>query len=302
MGGGALGVADGVGGWAESGVNPAEYSQTLMEMARQYLEGDESMAATSEEGRDGPSMGSGQWLDAPPGMNPVNSVDVYSSPWETTAAGVTERTALKALAVAHKLTRKPGSATACVLRLDQQSGELEGVNLGDSGFLIIRGGEIVFQSEPQQHFFDCPFQLGCAPEFTSASDSVEDDAAVYRVPLQLGDVIVLATDGLLDNVWPADIAALAPRSAAEVQSTADALASLALRHGTDPEFESPYAVEAAAEGIDLPIWEKLAKVSFSGGKLELGKFRGGKLDDVTVVVGLVEETAVEEPLETTPKY
>jgi protein phosphatase PTC7 len=39
VGGGALGVADGVGGWADSGVNPAEYSRRFMEVAKAYLEG-----------------------------------------------------------------------------------------------------------------------------------------------------------------------------------------------------------------------------------------------------------------------
>lgn len=37
-GGGALGIADGVGGWHDSGVNPADYSKTFMATARQYLE------------------------------------------------------------------------------------------------------------------------------------------------------------------------------------------------------------------------------------------------------------------------
>ena len=39
VGGGACGVADGVGGWQESGVNPAEYSRNLMKISCQYLEG-----------------------------------------------------------------------------------------------------------------------------------------------------------------------------------------------------------------------------------------------------------------------
>lgn len=44
-----------------------------------------------------------------------------------------------------------------------------------------------------------------------------EDAAVYELPVQAGDALVLATDGLLDNLWPADIVRLAPRSAAEVE-------------------------------------------------------------------------------------
>lgn len=37
-GGGMAGIADGVGGWAEAGVNPADYSRQLMATARQFLE------------------------------------------------------------------------------------------------------------------------------------------------------------------------------------------------------------------------------------------------------------------------
>lgn len=37
-GDGMAGIADGVGGWAEAGVNPADYSRQLMATARQFLE------------------------------------------------------------------------------------------------------------------------------------------------------------------------------------------------------------------------------------------------------------------------
>lgn len=37
-GGGRAGIADGVGGWQEAGVNPADYSKSLMATAQQYLE------------------------------------------------------------------------------------------------------------------------------------------------------------------------------------------------------------------------------------------------------------------------
>lgn len=33
-----MGVADGVGGWQEEGVNPADYSRSLMRVACEYLE------------------------------------------------------------------------------------------------------------------------------------------------------------------------------------------------------------------------------------------------------------------------
>jgi Stage II sporulation protein E (SpoIIE) len=218
-------------------------------------------------------------------MNPYVAAPAPSS--SRRSALEDEYNSLGALAIAHRLTKKAGSATACVLRLDPTTGELDAANLGDSGFLVIRNGQIVFQSPALQHFFDCPFQFGAAPEYTPATDYVED-ASVFRVPVQPGDVLILATDGVLDNVWPRDMINLAPRTPEEVDGAATALASLAARHGLDPEYESPYSVEASQEGIDIPIWEKISKFSFNKGKLELGKLVGGKLDDVTVVIGFVE--------------
>lgn len=58
---------------------------------------------------------------------------------------------------------------------------------------------------------------------------------------------------------------------------ATALAALASKHAADPEYMSPYTLEALEQGQDLPVWEKM-----------LGKKRqGGKLDDITVVVAQV---------------
>lgn len=63
------------------------------------------------------------------------------------------------IAHAHKLTLLPGACTACVLQLDGSNSTLYGANVGDSGFLVIRDGELVFESPSMQHYFDCPFQV-----------------------------------------------------------------------------------------------------------------------------------------------
>ena len=72
------------------------------------------------------------------------------------------RTAVEALDVAHRTTLMPGSSTACVVRLVPSAGGgtavLDAANLGDSGFLLVRGGQLHFQSPAMQHFFDCPLQ------------------------------------------------------------------------------------------------------------------------------------------------
>ena len=276
-----MGVADGVGGWIESGVNPAEYSITFMEMAKRYLEG----GLDDFIGDEATPLGSLWWLDHSPGPDPIGASEVERNVSEQSVKAV------EALAVAHKLTRKPGSATACILRLVQESAELEAANVGDSGFIIIRDGEVFFQSPPLQHFFDCPYQFADAPNNAPATDNA-GDAQVFRIELRHGDVIILATDGLFDNVWPKDMVRSVPSCAEEMQEYAELLAHLASANGADGTFESPYSVQAAAQGIDLPVWEKLSKISFVGGKFELGRIRGGKLDDVTVLTAYVETVPV----------
>ena len=47
--------------------------------------------------------------------------------------------------------------------LDRRSHQLHTCNLGDSGFLVVRGGEVVHRSDEQQHYFNTPFQLSIAP-------------------------------------------------------------------------------------------------------------------------------------------
>ncbi|KAK7933247.1 hypothetical protein WMY93_004143 [Mugilogobius chulae] len=56
-----------------------------------------------------------------------------------------------------------GSSTACIVALDRQSHTLHTANLGDSGFLVVRGGEVVHRSDEQQHYFNTPFQLSIVP-------------------------------------------------------------------------------------------------------------------------------------------
>ncbi|PSC71030.1 serine threonine phosphatase [Micractinium conductrix] len=315
-GAGVAGIADGVGGWQEAGINPADYSRSLMKVARQYLEECSTVA--------GGTLSSGEWLagqraggqpggdalaaelaqraaaqagssgsgGASSSSSSVSSGDAFVAaasaaridipPPLTSGDADGPRTAQEALDVAHRATQFPGSSTACVLRLDAARGTLDAANLGDSGFLIVRNGQLHFQSPAMQHFFDCPLQFGMPPDTDWAQD-----AAVFCLEVQPGDAIVMATDGLLDNLPAEDIVRLAPPSAAEVEQAAAAMAELASQNAADPDFESPYSREALEEGYDLPWWEKLTTSKFKDGKFELGKLRGGKMDDITVVCAYV---------------
>ncbi|KAJ3369596.1 hypothetical protein GGF31_005113 [Allomyces arbusculus] len=92
-----------------------------------------------------------------------------------------------------------GSTTACVVLLVHD--ELRIANLGDGAVLVIRQGEFVFRTEEQVHSFNYPYQLG-----TAASD-LPTHAQQFRVKAHHGDIVLVVSDGILDNLFEEDILA-----------------------------------------------------------------------------------------------
>lgn len=94
-----------------------------------------------------------------------------------------------------------GSSTACIVVLDRQSHRLHTANLGDSGFLVVRGGEVVHRSDEQQHYFNTPFQLSIAPP--EAEGAVLSDRSVisqgHPISLPLMPSPVFTTPALLSK-------------------------------------------------------------------------------------------------------
>lgn len=56
-----------------------------------------------------------------------------------------------------------GSATACILGVDSRLGRLYSVNIGDSGYVVVRHGVVVYRSRSQALNGDCPRQLDVYP-------------------------------------------------------------------------------------------------------------------------------------------
>jgi len=59
------------------------------------------------------------------------------------------------------------------------------------------------RAQIQQHSFNCPYQAG-SPKLLPNSNTA-DDAQVYEIDLQPGDVVVMATDGVFDNLFTSDL-------------------------------------------------------------------------------------------------
>lgn len=212
----AIGVADGVGGWAELGVDAGLYARELMS---------NSVTAIEDE--------------------PKGSVD---------PARVLEK--------AYRSTKVRGSSTACIVALTDQG--LHAVNLGDSGFMVVRDGCTVFRSPVQQHDFNFTYQL----ESGNAGD-LPSSGQVFTIPVAPGDVIVAGTDGLFDNLYNNDITAVvvhAVRAGLGPQVTAQKIAALARQRAQDKNRQTPFSSAAQDAGF---------------------RYYGGKLDDITVVVSYI---------------
>ncbi|XP_050289354.1 probable protein phosphatase 2C 26 isoform X1 [Quercus robur] len=171
---------------------------------------------------------------------------------------------------AHAATSSIGSATVIVAMLER-NGILKIASVGDCGLRVIREGQIILSTFPQEHYFDCPYQLS-----SEAVGQTYLDAMVSSVELMEGDTIIMGSDGLFDNVFDHEIISTIARCR-DVVEAAKALANLASNHSMDSNFDSPYSLEARSKGFDVPLWRKILGM----------KLTGGKLDDITVVVGLV---------------
>ncbi|CAN1219249.1 Probable protein phosphatase 2C 26 [Linum perenne] len=166
---------------------------------------------------------------------------------------------------AHAATSSIGSATVIVAMLER-NGTLKVANVGDCGLKLIRGGQIIFSTSPQEHYFDCPYQL--------SSETIGQtylDAMISNVEVMEGDTIVMGSDGLFDNVFDHEIVSTIAQHK-NVNDTAKV-------HSLDSSYESPYALEARSKGIEVPMWKKILGMKLTGA--------GGKLDDITVIVGQV---------------
>ena len=183
-----VGVADGVGSWWELDVDPAVYARGLMACAVKTCVG------LGEEN-----------------AHARRPAQVLHEAWhEMSGSGII------------------GSSTACLVALHPYKSELLAANVGDSGFIIIRqtpdarsslaeprgtldvmgsprraggssthGHHVAFRSPQQLRGFNAPYQLGRAPDVEAGEtdDRFETphDAALVRVPIKGGDIIILAT-------------------------------------------------------------------------------------------------------------
>ena len=244
-----LGVADGVGGWNEFGVNPSLYAKSLMENCKQEIEKSSGCCGMMKSGE-----------------------EYLTNAYE-------------------KCKKIEGSSTAllCVF----QSGSLmEICNIGDSAAMILRksrkNGKYVqtLKTIEQQHYFPVPYQLaGNITHFVEKSKAknrtiISDtpkDCNKYYVNTQKRDIVILGTDGLWDNVFDAEIIKIVNSVNWSKDQNDDQ---------TNLKWIADELTKTAKEksiGTDLTPFETKCKMYRNESR------SGGKQDDVTVVVALIDE-------------
>lgn len=207
----------------------------------------------------------------------------------------------RALADAVSRNVLPGSCTATILSIykNETFCALRGVNVGDGQLVVIRNGSVAFQTSPQQHTFNVPFQVS----FSKRQDLLA--AQHFEFQMMQGDIIVLATDGLWDNVFMSDIiektGTVMKRPSIVFESlTKGKIARTGVRNNSfvtrEQLVEQSQKTRNNGEKLQT-IGRNLAHVAcnnahhksfispFAHKARRLGKrFSGGKLDDITIAV------------------
>lgn len=227
----SFGVADGVGGWAETGADPGEFARRLLEFAYQGL----------------------------------RQRDVGQLP-EVFAAAARRISIEKIQGGSTVLLGQLDGKTLTVLNLGDS-----GILVLRPAMRTPPGSEtpllfprIIFRSSDQTHYFNCPYQLGSDHGHVETPDLI-------HVKVREGDVVIAATDGVFDNLFDRQLQAIVARhlgrtwrSGEEVephlQSLAANIVDNAQKVGKQEELKdifTPFALSAHSEGL-----------SYRGGKLD----------------------------------
>jgi len=169
--------------------------------------------------------------------------------------------------------------------------------------MLIRGEEIVWRTEEMWWNFNTPVQLG------PSSPTRPRDAHVFTVPVEADDILILASDGLSDNLWDEDVLdevirfrrpyvaggswqepspATSPVKGGFGRSTLAAMLSEALcsraRRVAEKRVRKGREPTSTQEGDAAPDFE----IPFGRRAREHGRsFHGGKPDDISVLVAII---------------
>lgn len=233
----AVGVADGVGGWAELGYDSSAISRELCKAIESgYLNAEDAERASYPT----------QLLDQ--AFNKIKKEQIV----------------------------KVGGTTAC-LGVFQPEGILKVANLGDSWCGVFRDSKLIAETKVQTHGFNTPYQLAIIPnEILNRKDGANFimdkplDADDYEFKVLKNDIVLFATDGVIDNIDIKDIELfLKDNENTDLTALSKDFVQKVNKLSIDENFPSVFSQELS--------------------KLTGQFYTGGKEDDITVVFVKVDQ-------------
>jgi len=154
-----------------------------------------------------------------------------------------------------------GASTAVVASIGE-NGFLQALNVGDSCCMVVRDGKVTAKTREISHYWECPYQL------SEDSPDQPKDGTKLNVELIPGDLIIMGSDGVFDNVNDDQLLELVAKSqGAKPVSLAKKICDVSRKVSLDKNAATPYSKQAQRRG-DADYRDGL----------------GGKLDDVSCVV------------------
>ncbi|XP_049849192.1 uncharacterized protein LOC126318217 isoform X2 [Schistocerca gregaria] len=157
-----------------------------------------------------------------------------------------------------------GSSLACIATIS--GNVLEYANLGDSGILVVRPPSMLLhRSLILQHSFNLPYQLG------PKSGDLPEDAIVCNIDVEMGDIVILGTDGLFDNL--------------EHEVIVDIISQ---QFKSDPNIHLDKLAMKISQEAFARSQDRKGQTPFSRNALKHGyHFPGGKPDDITLILSRI---------------
>ena len=247
-----LSVADGVGGWALQGIDSSKYSRRLVELGKELFY--KNPEHYSEHPRD-------LLIKAARGNFELGSSTlIFCTMWD------------KVLKVGF---------------------------IGDSGYLLFKpelkqihnqqAVNIIYTidvvSDEQEHAFNFPFQIG-GPESKPEIESV-----AFEHEVGYGHILVVMSDGVLDNLFPHDVQHLLNMYIEELKQIHGRMIFNFIEEFDGKEFSERLAKKSFEVSLDESRVSPFAVGALNSGMIS----EGGKSDDISVVTAVID---LSEPIKT----
>lgn len=168
-----------------------------------------------------------------------------------------------------------GSCTIMAMSLNLKTLHLNTYLVGDAGFMIVRDKKIIHRSVDQLKGFNFPFQLGIGQEMDQPEIGITS-----QLKLKLGDVILIGSDGLFDNLFDKKILAFINYEMEKVQNTNSSTYTIAAMNIARKLTVLAKKLGERTQDVWTPFGYEIAM------HMQM-YYSGGKNDDTTVVAAII---------------